>query len=541
MRKIYSTLILSLIVIVAFAQIDKPRANTKNGILEGVYQSGIKVFKGIPFAEPPVGELRWKEPQPVRNWDGVRKAIQFGPNAMQLNVFGDMNFGTDQMSEDCLYLNVWTPAKSMKEKLPVLVYFHGGGLIGGSGSEPRYAGEPMARRGIVSITANYRLGIFGFFAHPDLTKESPNHASGNYGFLDQVAALRWIKDNISNFGGDPNRITIAGESAGSMSVSALMCSPLSKKLFEQAIGSSGSIMSTYKTIVSLSEAEKEGEDLVKANNCNSIAEMRNISGEKLVKQSPLGIPTFSVDGYFLPKPPVEIFANGEQAHIPLLAGWNSLEAPPMLFTLGQAPTLENFSVVAKSTFGDKTDQVLKLYNITDEASFTANGTDLSSDMFIAYSTWKWCDIHKKTGGKQVYRYRYNHSRPAMVSSLGDKTAGLAGGVMDNGKDAAPKLPVIEGAPHSADIEYAMGTLPTNRVFNWQPEDYFVSEIFQNYYINFIKTGNPNGLGLPEWNPFEAKDEAPILQIQVNTYEKVNKELEARYRFLDKIYFPAEWK
>lgn len=204
----------------------------------------MKIFKGVPFAAPPVGDLRWKEPQPVVKREGVYKADHFGPRPMQANVFGDMNFRSDSMSEDCLYLNIWTPAETGDEKLPVLVYFYGGGLVAGSGCEPRYAGESMARRGIVSITVNYRLGIFGFLAHPELTKESPNHSSGNYGYLDQNAALKWVKTNISAFGGDPGRITIAGESAGSSSVSAQLCSPLSKDLIAGAIASSGSLLGT---------------------------------------------------------------------------------------------------------------------------------------------------------------------------------------------------------------------------------------------------------------------------------------------------------
>ena len=196
------------------------RVKTANGILEGAgrQSSGVRIFRGIPFAQPPVGALRWQPPQLVKNWPGVRQAVKFGPRCMQHPIFGDMNFRSDGMSEDCLYLNVWTPAESDKERLPVLVYFYGGGFVAGDGSEPRYDGESMARRGIVVVTLNYRLGLFGFFAHPELTKESPHHASGNYGLLDQVAALGWVRENIAAFGGDPKRVTIAGESAGSASV-----------------------------------------------------------------------------------------------------------------------------------------------------------------------------------------------------------------------------------------------------------------------------------------------------------------------------------
>src|SRR2546426_5501125 len=220
------------------------RVMTTNGISKGLWEpvSGLRSYKGTPLAAPPVGELRWKPPQPVANWSGVRKADQFAPRAMQLPLFGDMSFRSSSMSEDCLYLNVWTPATSEQDHLPVLVYFYGGGFVAGDGSEPRYDGASLARRGIVVLTVNYRLTVFGFFAHPELTQEAPYHASGNYGFLDQTAALRWLRDNIQAFGGDPDRVTIAGESAGSISVCAQMVSPLAKHLIAGAIGSNGSLI-----------------------------------------------------------------------------------------------------------------------------------------------------------------------------------------------------------------------------------------------------------------------------------------------------------
>src|SRR5215813_9483077 len=220
------------------------RVKIANGTLEGASDksSGIRSFKGIPFGEPPIGDLRWKPPQPAPSWPGVRKADKFGPRCMQRPIFGDMGFRSNGMSEDCLYLNVWTPAKSADEKLPVLVYFFGGGFVAGDGSEGRYDGESMAKKGIVAITVNYRLGVFGFFAHPELTKESPHRASGNYALFDQHAALEWVQQNIAAFGGDPKRVTIAGESAGSIAVSAQMASPLSKNLIAGAIGESGSIL-----------------------------------------------------------------------------------------------------------------------------------------------------------------------------------------------------------------------------------------------------------------------------------------------------------
>ena len=286
MRKIRIVFIFCLLSlsVVSFAQLnnDVPRVKTANGMLEGVKHSGIEVFKGVPFAAPPVGELRWKTPQPVKDWKGVRKADRFGPRPMQLSVFGDMNFRSDTMSEDCLYLNIWTPAVTGKEKLPVLIYFYGGGFVAGSGDEPRYAGESMARRGVISITANYRLGIFGFFAYPELTKESPHHSSGNYGYLDQSAAIKWVKENIAVFGGDPNRITIAGESAGSISVSAQMCSPLSKNMIAGVIGSSGSVLGALPP-VPLADAEKNGTQVAENLKAGTLKDLRAIPANDLLK------------------------------------------------------------------------------------------------------------------------------------------------------------------------------------------------------------------------------------------------------------------
>src|ERR1044071_4690208 len=272
------------------------RVKTANGAIEGLgpQANGVRAFKGIPFGQPPVGDLRWKAPQPVRNWTGVREAKQFGPRCMQLPVFGDMNFRSNGMGEDCLYLNVWTPVKSANERLPVLVYFFGGGFVAGDGSEPRYDGESMARKGIVALTVNYRLGVFGFFAHQELTKESPHHASGNYGLLDQSAALNWVQQNIAAFGGDPKKITIAGESAGSFSVSAQMASPLSRNIIAGAIGESGSLLGLNPT-ATLNDAENSGAKFAQGIQKNSLADLRAMPADELLKTTAnAGFGTFPV-------------------------------------------------------------------------------------------------------------------------------------------------------------------------------------------------------------------------------------------------------
>ena len=307
------------------------RVQTANGVVEGTtdQSSGIRTFKGIPFAAPPVGDLRWKPPQPVENWEGVRQADRFGPRAMQLPLFGDMGFRSNGISEDCLYLNVWTPAQSDEDRLPVLVYFYGGGTLAGDGSEPRYDGESMARRGIVALTVNYRLTVFGFLAHPELTEESPHHASGNYGYMDQSAALRWVQRNIAAFGGDPARVTIAGESAGSISVSAQMVSPWSKALIAGAIGESGALIEPTLAPVSLAKAEQDGVEFAASAGATSLAALRALPASQLLRATaqPGSMRFFYgvVDGYFFPKLPVESLAAGEQAHVPLLLGWNSEE------------------------------------------------------------------------------------------------------------------------------------------------------------------------------------------------------------------------
>ncbi|MCX6217813.1 carboxylesterase family protein [Spirosoma sp.] len=516
-----------------------PQAKTANGVVEGVVEpSGIRSFKGVPFAQPPVGELRWKEPQPVKNWQGVHKADKFGPRAMQRPIFGDMGFRSNGMSEDCLYLNVWTPAKSANEKLPVLVYFYGGGFVAGDGSEARYDGESMARKGIVALTVNYRLGVFGFFAHPELTKESPNHSSGNYGYLDQAAALKWVKENIAAFGGDPNRVTIAGESAGSISVSALMVSPLSKGLFAQAIGESGSLLGGLPP-TSLAKGEEAGTKFAtEAAGANTLTELRAMPADRLLEATAKpGVPWFTstIDGYFFPKLPLEIFEAGQQAHVPLLVGWNSEEMNYRAVMGQEKPTPENYANALKKLYKEQADEVLKLYPGTTEPEILESATALASDRFLAYSTWKWADMQAKTGGgKPVYRYYYSRPRPAMTPAMGNAAPGLAGGVVKSTDANAMKVAPASGAVHSAEIEYAMGNLPSNKVYAWTPDDYKVSEVMQNFFANFIKTGNPNGPGLPKWPAANVGNSVQYMHIDVNTRLETEKN-RARYLFLDKSF------
>ncbi len=522
------------------------RVTVSNGVIEGLgaQKSGVRIFRGIPFAQPPTGDRRWKEPEPVKNWDGVRQAAKFGPRCMQAPIFGDMGFRSNGMSEDCLYLNVWTPAqsgkKSGKERLPVLVYFYGGGFVAGDGSEPRYDGESMAAKGVVTVTTNYRLGVFGFMAHPELTAESPHHASGNYALLDQAAALRWVQENIAAFGGDPKRVTIAGESAGSVSVSALMVSPLSKNLIAGAIGESGGITGTLPA-VSLSQAEQAGTKFAAELGAGSLAALRAMDTQHIFEPATKGgfasVGRFpiAIDGYFLTEDPATTYAAGRQSHVPLLIGWNSEEMTWRALLRGQEPTKENYEKEVRAIYGAHADEALKLYAGATREEIISAATDLAGDRFIGYSTWKWAELQSKTGGNPVYRYYYARPRPAMRSEMGNATPGLAGGVVRDQKAATPAPPPATGAVHSAEIEYCLGNLSTNNVYAWSPDDYKVSKVMQEYFANFIKKGDPNGRGLPAWaaaNKGPGADAVTVMRLDVESHAVMDKH-RARYLFLDK--------
>jgi para-nitrobenzyl esterase len=460
------------------------RVRTDAGVVEGrgPQPSGVREFFGVPYAAPPVGPLRWAPPQPPEPWRGVREAKAFGPRCMQANPYPDMVFRADGVSEDCLHLNIWTPARSARERLPVLVYFYGGGFIAGDGSEPRYDGESMATRGVVVVTLSYRLGIFGFFSHPGLSAESPRHASGNQGLLDQTAALQWVRRNITAFGGDPGRVTIAGESAGSVSVSAQMASPLARGLFSGAIGESGAVLGTLSA-QPLAEAERQGQAFGDGLGAKTLEELRALPAQTLLdaasKPEAFDVATV-VDGGFLPKPPAEIFEAGEQARVPLLAGSNSEEASASrLLGRGASPTVEAYRAAVARLYGDKAEQVLAAYPAAaDGAPVLKAARELASDRFIGLSTWRWMDLSTRTGLKPTFYYLYAQPRPATK--------------------AAPGAPRPEGAVHSAEIEYALGDLDLNPAYAWTPEDRATSRALQGYFANFIKTGDPNGPDLPEW-------------------------------------------
>src|SRR6202451_572357 len=339
-----------------------------SGTVEGKQQGAIRAFLGIPYAAPPVGDLRWKPPAPAAKWNGVRSAKEFGAHCMQGKVYGDMTFPDGGNSEDCLTLNVWTPAKKADAKLPVMVWIYGGGFAAGGTSEPRQHGEKLAARGVIVVSMNYRLGVFGFFVHPELAKESGHNSSGNYGLLDQTAALQWVQRNIAAFGGEPDHVTIFGESAGSFSVSAQMASPLAKGLFQKAIGESGAaFFSGDLSFEPRSAREEKDAQLVRSKlGVSTLAQLRALPAQKLLDAfSPPQSPGFDfspdVDGYFLPEPVPAIFAARTQNDVPLLAGWNHDEGSFEIAFSPQKPTVETLKATAQKEFGDRADEFLKLY------------------------------------------------------------------------------------------------------------------------------------------------------------------------------------
>lgn len=490
------------------------------GMLEGKTAGRVRTFLGIPYAAPPVGELRWKAPAPAAEWKSVRKATEFGARCMQGPIYPDMVFRDSGPSEDCLTLNVWTVAKKNDAKLPVMVWVYGGGFQAGATSEPRQDGTELAKQDVVVVSMNYRLGIFGFLVLPELMTESEHNSAGNYGLLDQLAALQWVHRNIAEFGGDPGNVTIFGESAGSFSVSALMASPLAKGLMHRVIGESGAAFDSaaLPSLPAEVRAQKDLEFVTKTLHAPTLKELRTIPAEKLqdiaFKAATGDDRTrFSqcVDGYFLPEPAPAIFAAGKQNDVPLMAGWNQDEAS---FSVVKAPldqAMQKLNAAAKQRFGDKADEFLRLYPATNNEVARRSMEDFAGDQFIAWSTWSWMEAQTKSGKAPVYRYRFDLAPPA------------------TGKD-----PAAMGAYHSAEIPYVFGTLNLDKSRRWRPEDYALSAQMRKYWTNFTKSGNPNVAGAPQWPEYQSSSGWQVMHLKAES--KASKDDHRnRYLFLSSTW------
>jgi carboxylesterase type B len=483
--------------------IDMP-VKTTGGQVSGVpgKDASITAFKGIPYAAAPVGDLRWRAPRPAPAWKGVLKAEKYGASCIQTVVsardpwtYEFMTHG--EISEDCLYLNVWTAAKSTREKRPVFVYIYGGGFTEGSGAVPVYDGEGLAKKDLVVVTFNYRVGIWGFFTHPELSKEAEYHASGNYGLLDQVAALRWVHDNIAAFGGDPACVTIAGQSAGASSVHALTASPLVKGLIHRAIAQSGSgvtgvgLMNSRK----VADAEQDGVRFATAKGAKSLADLRAMTVEQILApvQAQAGGAAgrggagggfrFSLvtDGYLLPDSVDAIFAQGKQNDVPTLTGTN---ADDMGVSSATNATVETFQSQAKTRYADRAEAYLKAYPASSNEEAGRITKDSSRDQ-SRISMYLWAQNRAKTAKTKAYTYYWNHALP--------------------GPDASRY-----GAFHTSEVPYVLNTLyMSDRPF--VDADRKIADMVSSYWANFARTGDPNGSGLPKW-PAVSEKESTTMQI-----------------------------
>ena len=523
-RTIRFCFVLCLALPLAAYGANSPQIKTDKGKVRGTLTADGKVraFKGIPYAAPPVGPLRWQPPQPVAKWKDVRDATTFGSRCMQARLYQDMTFRDPGPSEDCLTLNVWTPTKAKKGSLPVMVWIYGGGFQAGGTSEPRQDGQFLAHRNVVIVSMNYRLGIFGFFAHPQLTAESPHHASGNYGLMDQNAAIEWVQKNIAALGGDPHNITIFGESAGSESVSALMASPLCENRFQKAIGESGAEFPPGRVIVDAREAAEQADMKFSeiAFGTSNLTNLRNLSADNLLKGATAKGKELhahfrpDVDGWFLPDTMTNIYAAGKQAHIPLLAGWNADESRSTAIFAHPQPTAESFKLKAEAQFGPAAQEFLKLYPASTDAEAVRSAGDLAGDRFIVYATWRWLEVQAKTGDAPVYRYHLD------LGSPGDKYH-----------------PAIVGAFHSDDIEYVFGTLDSRPDAKWRPEDRRLSDEISRYWTNFARTGDPNGADLPKWPTYTAQNGWQVLHLDTPSEARPDANRD-RYLFLEKEWDKA---
>jgi para-nitrobenzyl esterase len=459
---------------------------TESGAISGIRTNGLTVYKGIPFAAPPLGDLRWRPPVHAATWRGTRKADAFAPACMQVGV--SMPGETPPaVSEDCLYLNIWTPAKAetkikiktktAHERLPVIVWIYGGGYINGSASMPLYWGDQLAQKGVIVVTIAYRLGPLGFLALPELTRESSHHSSGNYGLMDQIAALEWIQRNISAFGGDPKCVTIAGQSSGSISVSILMASPLAKGLFQRAIGESGGLFEPLQLAPKflLANAEHEGEKYATSLGTPSLQELRRLPASLLTGNAG-GIVHAVIEPYVLPLSPYEAFTSGKQNDVPLLIGSNAEEARAMVDVTHE--TAATFDSDLEHSVGQLPAALVAAYpHHTDEEARQAR-LGLERDLRFGWDMWAWARLQAGTGQSPVFYYSFRQPPPFPADSV------YAGW----------------GASHFAELWYVFDHLDQSP-WNWTAADRKLADEMSSYWVNFARSGDPNGHGLPAWPAF----------------------------------------
>jgi para-nitrobenzyl esterase len=454
---------------------------TESGAIQGVAKEGLTAYLGIPFAAPPVGELRWREPQPVAPWSKARRAASFAPACMQKGVSmpGEKPPVT---SEDCLYLNIWTPAKAADERLPVIVWIHGGGYKNGAASMPLYWGDRLARRGVIVITIAYRLGPLGFLAHADLTAESAHKSSGNYGLLDQIAALEWIRRNIAAFGGDPQRVTIAGQSSGAMSVSMLMASPRAKGLFQRAIGQSGGLFEPVQLAPSylLTNAERDGKSYASSVGAESIAALRKLPAADLLGGRAGSVSHPVVEPYALPATPYDAFSSGTYNDVPVLVGFNAEEARALV-DVGPVKAA-TFAADVKRSFGPLPAPLMDAYaHASDEQARQAR-LDLERDLRFGWDMWAWARLQLQSGRSRVYFYYFSQKPPFPKGSIYENW----------------------GASHFAELWYMFDHLDQDD-WRWSATDRELTRLMSTYWTNFAKSGDPNGDSVPLWPPFDGND------------------------------------
>lgn len=472
------------------SSLTEAKVRLKDGVVQGTVEDGIAVFRGIPFAAPPVGELRWKAPQPVEPWQGILKADSYAPAPVQVRTqwMGDI-----EMSEDCLFLNIWTPAMSSREKLPVMVWIYGGGFSNGATSSPLYSGDKIAKNGVIMVSVAYRVGALGFLAHPELSKESENGVSGNYGLLDQIAGLKWVQENIEAFGGDPGKVTIFGESAGAISVSMLCASPLAKGLFSGAISQSGGSFGAVRDsrgmgdyMSSLKGAEQQGLEFAERMGAQSLTALRTVPYDRWLDDplSQMGGFWPNADGYVIAGDQYKQYQDGNYNDVNVIIGTNSDEGS--MFVQPMEP--QQYADLVKARFGPIAERALELYPGGDRLEIYHSMSDLFRETAFAWPSYAWARLQSETGNSGVYTYYFDQFRPEPLY---------------------PNGPVPRGAAHGSEMAYVFGHLGLNPNAQVTEEEQALSDLMIRYWTNFAKSGDPNGEGLPVW-PLFSEDEETVL-------------------------------